>query len=73
MSKRTARIKSRVRSSGRIGEASQYNQPAGSSGAAENQISVEQQYQYVKRDLTRIGVIAALLIGGLVVLSYFIR
>lgn len=31
------------------------------------------QYSYVLRDLTRIGIIAAVLIGGLVALSFFLK
>jgi len=31
------------------------------------------EYSYVLRDLARIGIIAAILIGGLVALSFFLR
>jgi hypothetical protein len=34
---------------------------------------LQNQYQYVLEDLKRIGLIAMMLIGGLVVLSFFIR
>ena len=73
MSKRAARIRSRVRVAGQSGAGSRLDRIRESSNSGEPQISLEQQYQYVKRDLARIGVIAAMLVGGLVALSFFLK
>ena len=35
-------------------------------------VDLSKEYQYVLEDLKRIGIIAALLIGGLVALSFFL-
>jgi hypothetical protein len=34
--------------------------------------NLAEEYHYVVRDLIRIGIIAAILIGGLVILSFFL-
>jgi hypothetical protein len=51
--------------------------PASKTGAspkagADKQVDLATEYRYVAEDLGRIGIIAAVLIGALVVLSFFL-
>ncbi|HOA25748.1 MAG TPA: hypothetical protein PK801_11915 [Aggregatilineales bacterium] len=41
-------------------------------GETPRDLSFEEEYRYVINDLRRVGILAAVLIGGLIVLSFFI-
>lgn len=52
---------------------SRRRRPAAASTPEEQQpVDLAEEYHYVIEDLQRIGIIAAILIGGLVALSFFI-
>jgi len=51
---------------------SRRRRPAAASVPEEKPVDLAEEYHYVIEDLQRIGIIAAILIGGLVALSFFI-
>jgi phosphate uptake regulator len=70
MAKRSSRSKRKRKTTKR-------SVPASTTGAspkprADKQVDLATEYRYVAKDLERIGIIAAVLIGALVVLSFFL-
>ena len=68
MAKRLSR--SRRASRGNASSAPRPNAPVAVQAAPED---LSEQYSYVLRDLSRVGIIALILIGGLVALSFFLK
>jgi hypothetical protein len=46
---------------------------AGTQGAYQQELSFREEYRYVLSDLTRIGILAAVMVAALVALSFVIR
>ena len=68
MAKRLSRSRRANRGGG--SSAPRPNAPSVVSAEPEN---LSEQYSYVLRDLSRVGIIAFILIGGLVALSFFLK
>lgn len=49
-----------------------YRSPQRPQSESPRDLSLAEEYQYVINDLRRVGILAAVLIGGLIVLSFFI-
>lgn len=69
MAKRLSR--SRRAAMGNTGSAPRANTQAAAVQATPEDMS--DQYSYVVRDLSRVGIIALVLIGGLIALSFFLK